>query len=383
MALYRHTIYSPRSACQARQARDRTTRPATIRAMTETRLWDRAAALPARSDGRRLRRGRNADCRPADRRRAVRLHARCGAALRDAPAADRGAGEHGARRGRHADGRGRPPSGRCEGDDDPSGHGRRWPTTSCGSPTATSCARTRASTDWAPSARSGTVRAGSTTRISPVRRGSTSRSRRCRWRPCRTRSSIRPATARTCSPPAAAWSPAPTSSAAARRSWSSATTRARPRWPATGPTSTSRLAVDRDTGIILRLVESIGGDDHPACRSRRARARCADAAVRLRLRLPHRDDDAVLRPPLSRLAVRVSSAGSRGRMRFRKEDPGDGTRAGPAAPARLTAAASDPRVTPRNPASIARRPTDSRRADPVRISKGAGCPTADPRSRLE
>ena len=34
---------------------------------------------------------------------------------------------------------------------------------------------------------------------------------------------------------------------------------------------------------------------HPARRSGRARARCADAAVRLHLRLPDRDDDAVLR----------------------------------------------------------------------------------------
>ena len=44
-----------------------------------------------------------------------------------------------------------------------------------------------------------------------------------------------------------------------KRSWSSATTRARPRWPAIGPTSTSRSRSTATTGIILRLVESIGG----------------------------------------------------------------------------------------------------------------------------
>ena len=43
------------------------------------------------------------------------------------------------------------------------------------------------------------------------------------------------------------------------RSCSSATIRGRPRSPAIDPISTSRIAVDRETGVILRFVESIGG----------------------------------------------------------------------------------------------------------------------------
>ena len=65
----------------------------------------------AAAGGRRPRRG------AADRRRAVRLHARRRAALRDAPPADRGARLDLARRGDHADGRRRAPPRRREGHD--------------------------------------------------------------------------------------------------------------------------------------------------------------------------------------------------------------------------------------------------------------------------
>ena len=54
------------------------------------------------------------------------------------------------------------------------------------------------------------------------------------------------------------------------------------------------IAVDRDTGVILRLVETIGGAITRARRGRRAVARRPPATGRVQLRLPHRDDDALL-----------------------------------------------------------------------------------------
>ncbi len=55
-----------------------------------------------------------------------------------------------------------------------------------------------------------------------------------------------------------------------------------------------RIAVDRDTGIIVRLTESIAGRDHQGRRSRRPGARSGTPADDLRLRLPDGDDDALL-----------------------------------------------------------------------------------------
>ena len=98
----------------------------------------------------------------------------------------------------------------------------------------------------------------------PARHASTTRSRRCRPRRCPRRSSIRPATARTCSRPACCdRRRTRRSSTAARRSWSSATTRARSSWRPTGRTSASRSRSTATTGVILRLVEIDRRRRHP------------------------------------------------------------------------------------------------------------------------
>ncbi len=71
-------------------------------AMTDTRLWDRAALATIPADGRR--RPPSPRCRPVlpTVDGAVRLHARRRAAVRDAAAADPRAVGHDPRRGRHA-----------------------------------------------------------------------------------------------------------------------------------------------------------------------------------------------------------------------------------------------------------------------------------------
>ena len=108
------------------------------------------------------------------------------------------------------------------------------------------------------------------------RPGSTSRSRRCPWRPSRTRSSIRPATARTCSRPGAARSPARRSSSAGRRSSSSCEHPRTTELAGDRPDFRISLAVDRETGGHRRAsVESIGGRvtrDAPGHRTRAGRA---------------------------------------------------------------------------------------------------------------
>ena len=124
---------------------------------------------------------------------------------------------------------------------------------------------------------------------------SMSPSRRCRWRRCPTRSSTRPASARTSWRPAGARSPV-----SDRRSGREAILLScdHPRTielagrPA-GLTGSRSRSTARP-GVILRLIETIGGVDHPRRRGHRARARRAAAADRLRLRLPDRDDDALL-----------------------------------------------------------------------------------------
>ncbi len=60
------------------------------------------------------------------------------------------------------------------------------------------------------------------------------------------------------------------------------------------------LTVDRATGVILRLVESIGDDVSRDAEVVRPRPGRAAAAVGVRVRLPVRDDDALLSPGASR-----------------------------------------------------------------------------------
>ena len=86
----------------------------------------------------------------------------------------------------------------------------------------------------------------------------------------------------------------------ARRSCSSATIRGRPSWPATGPTSTSRSRSIARPGSSCASSRPIGGVGHPRRRGRRTPARRAPARDRLRLRLPDRDDDALLTGPSRR-----------------------------------------------------------------------------------
>ena len=297
----------------------------TIRAMTETRLWDRAAACPSRPDGRRLP---EVAALPETCRRSASCSTSCATpscASRPCACASRS----GRQTARGEDVVAMDVVLRHPGEAKVTTTPRRadaarpeyevWISDG-------ELVRTYASAHGlAPSGRSATGRAAWTTRTSRARRRSTSRSPRCRWRPCPTRSSTRPATARTCSPPAAARSPAPTSSRAARRSCSSATTRARPSSPATGPTSTSRSRSTARPGVILRLVEIDRRRGHP--RTPRSIELAPDAplpAVRLRLRLPHRDDDALLTPavfPTPWTGAYQSAPSSRARA----IGPGDGS----------------------------------------------------------
>ena len=245
--------------------------------MTSTRLWDRAAALPAAVDGRR-RPEVAALAAAASRRSPTLFDFMRDAELRfaHAPDADRGADDDGTRRGAH-DARCRaPPSRRRQGDHQPRrrDRGRRLRGLDL---------RRRARADVlrrpparARSDRSATARAASTTRTSRASRRSTSRSRRCpfetlpgdvrppggllperaRDRPLRRdRHRTRP---RTRGDPSSA-----------------ATIRGRPSSPATGPTSTSSLAVDRDDRDHRppRGDRSAGRD--PRCRGRRPRPGCA------------------------------------------------------------------------------------------------------------
>ena len=54
------------------------------------------------------------------------------------------------------------------------------------------------------------------------------------------------------------------------------------------------IAVDRDTGDHPATGRDDRRRDHPVCRGRRAVARRPPATGRVQLRLPHRDDDALL-----------------------------------------------------------------------------------------
>ena len=85
-----------------------------------------------------------------------------------------------------------------------------------------------------------------------------------------------------------------------RRSASAATTRGPSSSRPTGPTTAIEIAVDRDTGVIVRLIETIGG---AVTRDAVVTVLEPDAPlppIGLRVRLPDRDDDAVLEPSTAR-----------------------------------------------------------------------------------
>ena len=268
--------------------------------MTETRLWDRAAVVPARPDGRRLPRDR------APWRRSCRRSPSCSTSCATRSCASRpcGCGSRSGRRRRAArtsshDGR---RSLRHPGDarvtTTRAGDGRHGPTTRSGSRTA-SIVRTYASAHGLGTQRPvrnrprGLDDRGLPGSVAGLRAGHGAADgdparhvrppgrllpERPRHRPLpghrhRHRRRGREAILLECDHPR-------TTEVAGDR-----------------PDFHISIAVDRDTGVILRLVEIDRRHDHPARRGRRARARCAAAAAPPSLRLPHRDDDALLSRP--------------------------------------------------------------------------------------
>ena len=112
----------------------------------------------------------------------------------------------------------------------------------------------------------------------------------------RTRSSTPAACARTSSRRVDARSPARSWPSGARRSRSSASIPVRPRSPRDRPDYRLYLTIDRATGVILRLIETIGGT---TTRDAEVMVLDPDAAlppIGIRVRLPVRDDDALLSP---------------------------------------------------------------------------------------
>ena len=273
----------------------RHSRPVQSRAMTSTRLWDRAAALPALADGRRrpqvavLPAGlpslgdlfdfmRDAELRFATLQ--MRIEDRTETARGD---------------GRHLDGGRAPPPGRRQGHDDAAGRTARSGSTRSGSRTASWCGPTRASTSSGPSGRSATGRAAWPTRTSRGPRPGLRAAHGAAVRDAaRTPSSTRRATARTCSRPVAAGSPGRRSSSGREAILVECDHPRTTEIAGDRPDHHLSLAVDRETGVILRLVESIGGVETRARRGRRPRTGRAAPAVGAAVRLPHRDDDALL-----------------------------------------------------------------------------------------
>ena len=260
-----------------------------------TSLWDRAADLiPSRPAAGRDRSWSALPRCPADPRRAVHVHARRRAALRDAPDAHRGATRRRAARTSSSMDVVAPPPRRRQGHDDAPGHGPRGELRDLDlgrrdRPDVRGVHQLGTQRPVRNRPRAASGRRGPPGLVAGLRAAA----RPCRWRRSRTPSSTRPATARTCSRPGAAGSSGTARSAGARRSSSSATIRGRSRWPATGRTSRSR-----SRSIARRRHPPAGRVDrrrrHPRRRGHRARAGRAAPADRLRLRLPDRDDDALL-----------------------------------------------------------------------------------------
>ncbi len=301
-SLYRDAIYSRRwRTCQAPDRTRRRPDPAaTIRAMTETRLWDRAAALPARPDGRRL--PEVARSPPGLPTVAELFDFMRDAELRfgDPPAADRGAGADGARRGPHrrwrrsSATRATPRSRRPDGDGAIKADYELW--ISDGELVRT----------YASAHRLGTQR--------PVRNrprglddpdfpGPSRVYEPVTALPMETLPDTFVHPAGYCQNVLATGRCAVTGTddrrPDARRSCSSATTRGRPSWPATGPTSTSR---SRSTATPASSSAWSRRSAAPSPADAEVVELSPDAplpADGLRLRLPDRDDDALLSPTAS------------------------------------------------------------------------------------
>ena len=346
--------------------------------MTDDRLWDRAAvAVVPRPIGRRAR-GRALPAGLPDRRAAVRLHARRRAPVRDAPDADPGAGR--ARR------RGEEPTsstcllrhpGDAQGHDDPPGRGRRRPVRGLDLGRRRRPDLRRARTSSAPSDRSATARAASTTRdfpgtskvyepVTALPDGDPARHVRPSGRvlPERPRRPGRCASTGTDSRRRPRGDPA--------RVRPPADDRGRRR-PAGLP---HRVAVDRETGRDPAPDRDDRRDRHPRCRRDRARPGRAAAAVRVRLRRsrPGRRCSTETDPS----EASASSAYSRAIVRARGSRKG-----GPATdPAR-----SAPRLRrPRPPPPIATRhdrtsPRSARRPDRVQPPTGSTRRAAKPDRR--
>ena len=85
-----------------------------------------------------------------------------------------------------------------------------------------------------------------------------------------------------------------------------------------------QVSFDRETGLIVRLVETIGGAATRDADGRRPRARCAAAAVGVRIQLPDRDDPDLLTTrvgPVHASAIGVGATGARRTSRTRMVDP--------------------------------------------------------------
>ena len=152
---------------------------------------------------------------------------------------------------------------------------------------------------------------------------------------------------------------------------SSATTRARPSSPATGRTSTSRSRSIATPGSSCDSSRSIGGERHPPRRGHRAPAGRPAPALGLRLRLPHRDDDALLSRGSSEAcrAARISPATNPSPAPFGKEGRADRSRSAADGGARGRSTAATRRPT--RPRSI---PAFARGAPPRR---GRSAPAQD------
>ena len=250
------------------------------------------------TDGRRAARGRRPAADAADGRRAVRLHARRRAPLRDAADADRGADVQTTRGDRLVTiGRRAPPPGRRAGDDEPAGRRPRGRLRALD-------LRRRARPDLLRPPTAGHAAAGpqpaarpGRPATSPGRPRSTSRSRRCRWRRC-PETFVHPAGY--CQNVLATGRCSDHGHGRSSRGREAIVVECdHPRTIEIGgdrPDYHIAIAVDRETGVILRLVEI----DRRRSVTRRRRGRptsSPDAPLpptAFEFVFPDRDDDALL-----------------------------------------------------------------------------------------